>query len=75
MAKWKMAFDKPDIEVLFRESENGEDMHMRTDEFYAQYNDKPVWMKLGAMDNYGKKRYIWRPCRIGVYVEMDIPDC
>jgi len=74
MAKWKMAFDKPDIEVMFRESANGEDLTMRVDEFYAQYNNKTVWMKLGATDNYGKKRYIWRPCRIGVYVEMQMPE-
>ena len=35
MAKWKMAFDKPDIEVMFRESANGEDLTMRADEFYS----------------------------------------
>ena len=61
------------IEVKFRETVDGEELVMSAKEMYEKYADKEVYMKLCAYDNYGQKRSIWRPCKIGVYIEMKMP--
>ena len=69
-----LLFNQPDVQVCVRENEDGEDLIMTAREMYERFSDKTVYMKLCAYDQYKKKRSIWRPCKVGVYIEMDLPD-
>ena len=68
-----MLLNDPTVEVKIRETEDGEELVMTAKDMYEKYADKVVFMKLCAYDNYGKKRSIWRPCKLGIYVEMKMP--
>lgn len=68
-----MLFEDSSVEVKLRETENGEEIVMTAKEMFDKYADKEIFLKLCAYDNYGQKRSIWRPCKLGIYIEMKMP--
>ena len=68
-----MLFDQPDIKVCIREMEDGDDIVLTVREMYDKYAGGTVYMKLCAYDKYQQKRSIWRPCKVGAFIEMDLP--
>ncbi len=68
-----MHINDSSVEVKIRETVDGEELVMTAKEMYEKYADKEIYMKLCAYDNYGQKRSIWRPCKLGIYVEMKMP--
>ena len=68
-----MLFEDSSVEVKLRETENGEEIVMTAKEMFEKYADKEIFLKLCAYDNYGQKRSIWRPCKLGIYIEMKMP--
>ena len=70
----RMLIENNSEEMLFRESENGADKVLRIDELYEQYKEKTIWLRLGATDQYGFEHYTWRPCKLGVFIDMEMPE-
>jgi hypothetical protein len=70
----KMLIGNSSEEMLLRETETGEDKVLRIDELYEQYKDKTIWLRLGATDQYGFEHHIWRPCKLGVFIDMEMPE-
>ena len=69
-----LLFDQPDIQLCVREKEDGDDIILTAKELYERFYDKTVYMKLCAYDHYDMKRSIWRPCKVGVFIDMDLPE-
>lgn len=68
-----LLFEQPDVQLCVRETEDGEDIVLTANELYNRFYNKTVYMKLCAYDKYDKKRSIWRPCKVGVFIKMDLP--
>lgn len=69
----RMAFGTPNIELNIRETKDGEEIRMNILDIVSKYMEKEIWLRVCAYDQDKHKLTIWRPAKIGVFIDLEVP--